>query len=78
MPALTLPDVDEAVLVRLRSRAKSTGRSVEFEANAILSEALPATGQDAWARIDAAFEKLQATGRDFGDSLAELREARER
>ena len=36
------------------------------------------SGADRWAAIDAFRERLAATGRDFGDSVQEIREDRDR
>ena len=38
----------------------------------------PPPAPDRWAAIDAFRERLAATGRDFGDSVQEIREDRDR
>jgi plasmid stability protein len=78
MSQLLIPDLDEATLARLRERAVRHGRSVETEAKAILSEALPATSAAEWAMVNSLREQLVASGRLFADSTDLIREDRNR
>lgn len=79
MSQLVIPDLDDAVMVRLRERAARRGRTVETEAKAILAEALPpAVPPDQWAAINALREELAASGRRFPDSTDSIREDRDR
>lgn len=78
MSQLLIPDVEDSLLERLRQRASAHGRTTEAEAKAILAAALRAPPADAWAAVDAFRERLAATGRDFGDSVDDLREDRAR
>jgi plasmid stability protein len=65
------------LLHRLREQATAHGRSAEAEAKAILEEALRRQA-DVWARVDAIYDRLAASGRTFSDSSELLREDRER
>lgn len=56
----------------------------EFEVVVVVQPKLPATGGTApnpanpWAQVDAIRQRLAATGRDFGDSVQDIREDRDR
>lgn len=76
MSALLIPNLDEAVLDRLRARASQSGRTVEEEARAILTEA-PAP-DPFWEQARKLRERLAATGRTFSDSAELIREDRDR
>lgn len=76
MSQLVIPDVDDALLSRLKERAARHGRSLEREAKTILAEALPESNP--WAAADKVFAELSATGRTFSDSAELIREDRER
>ena len=76
MSQLLIPDLDDAVLARLREQARRHGRAVETEAKVILSDALRLS--DPWAGADAIFNDLAATGRTFSDSADLIREDRDR
>ncbi len=78
MSQLVIPDVEEALLARLRDRAARNVRTVEAEAKAILTEALQPPPGDPWAEVDAIYQELAAEGRTFRDSVELLREDRER
>jgi plasmid stability protein len=78
MSTLVIPDLDEAILIQLRNRATTHGRTPEMEAKAILTATLQASTSDPWAVINAFRERLAATGKDFGDSTEDIREDRER
>jgi plasmid stability protein len=78
MAELVLTDVADDVLRRLQERAASEGRTPAEEAKAILSEALHGKASDAWARADAIYHRLAASGRAFSDSADLLREDRDR
>jgi plasmid stability protein len=76
MSQLVIPDLDDATLARLKERAARHGRTVETEAKAILSEALPSAGPDQWGAVNALREELVASGRTFPDSTDLIREDR--
>jgi plasmid stability protein len=78
MSHLLIPDVEPALLDRLRERASRHGRTVEMKAMAILAQALESAPQNPWAGVNAIRERLAASGRDFGDSTEMLREDRQR
>jgi antitoxin FitA len=78
MPTLTIPDVDDRTLDALRQRAKRHGRSIEVEAQHILTEAARAVPASSWAAVDAIREQLAGSGRTFGDSTEDVREDRAR
>lgn len=56
----------------------------EFEVVVVVQPKLPANGMtmpataDPWARADAIRQRLAATGRDFSESVPDIREDRER
>ena len=77
MADLLIPEIEEAVVDRLRERALIHGRTVETEAKTILQEAVQPPSQT-WAKAHAIFKSLAASGRTFGDSTDLLREDRER
>jgi plasmid stability protein len=78
MPTLLIPEVEEALLVRLRERAAVHGRTPEAEAKRILLESLPPPAAQVWAEVNALHDRLAATGQTFSDSAELLREDRDR
>jgi plasmid stability protein len=78
MPPLLIPDLDDAALAMLRALAAQHARTEAAEARAILTAALQSPTTIVWADVDAFRARLFATGNDFGDSAAEVREDRER
>ena len=78
MSQLLIPDVAESLLQQLRERAARHGRSIEAEARGILENALRPDPAKIWAEVDAIRQRLAATGRDFGDSVQDIREDRDR
>jgi plasmid stability protein len=78
MAELVLTDVDEAVLQHLQERAARHGRTPDQEAKAILAESVGGHSPDAWAPVDAIYERLAASGRTFSDSAELLRKDRDR
>ena len=78
MSQLMIPDLDDATLARLREQAARHGRSVETEAKAILSNALPPNPGHPWAEVNALREQLAASGRAFPDSAELIGEDRHR
>ena len=78
MPQLLIPDIAESLLQQLQQQATRHGRTVEAEARVILEDALRLDPAKVWAEVDAIRNALAATGRDFGDSVQDIREDRER
>jgi plasmid stability protein len=78
MSQLIIAEIEEGVLQRLRDQATAHGRTTEAEARAILEDALRRQQTDVWARVDAIYERLAASGRTFSDSAELLREDRDR
>ncbi len=78
MAELVLTNVDGVVFRNLRERAARHGRTPDQEAKAILAESVGAERLDAWAPVDAIYERLAASGRTFSDSAGLLRKDRER
>jgi plasmid stability protein len=78
MAELILTDVDTIVLHRLQERSARQGRTPAEEAKAILAEALSENRPDVWARVDAIYHRLAASGQTFSDSADLLREDRDR
>lgn len=77
MPQLVIADVDDAVIQRLEMQAAAHGRTVDAEANAILTQALEPSVSSSWEAVDALRNKLSASGRDFSDSAELVREDRD-
>jgi plasmid stability protein len=78
MPQLTIPDIDDRTLERLRQRAADHDQPVEVEAKAILAEALQTSKSDPWTAVNAMREELARSGREFPDSTPLIREDRDR
>ena len=78
MAELILTEVDDVVLHDLQERATRHGRTPAEEAKAILAEVLRGNPRDAWDSVDAIYQRLAASGRNFSDSAELLREDRER
>jgi len=78
MAELVLTDVDDVVLHHLQERAARHGRTPDQEAKAILAESVGGQRPDAWAPVDAIYERLAASGRTFSDSAELLRKDRDR
>ena len=76
MAELVLTDADDAVLHQLQERAARHGRTPDQEAKAILTESVGGKHPDAWAPVDAIYERLAASGRTFSDSAELLRDQR--
>jgi plasmid stability protein len=76
MSQLLIPDLDETTLARLRQRAARHGHSIELEAKAILTQALPAL--DPWFRTNELREELARSPREFPDSTELIRQDRQR
>lgn len=62
---LSQPDSEFEVVVVVQPKSPSTGMTTP-------------TPSDPWAGVDAIRQRLAATGRDFGDSVADIREDRDR
>ncbi len=78
MPDLLIRKLPEETIASLK-RAVRHRRSLEAEARLILETASAEPDRDeAIARIDAIYERLEATGRDFGDSTLDIRTDRDR
>jgi plasmid stability protein len=78
MSELVIANVDEMILHDLRERASRHGRTPAEEAKTILADALRGGRTEAWAPVDAIYQRLAASGRTFSDSANLLREDRER
>lgn len=78
MSQLTLRDIDESLMSRLKQRAAVHGQTVEAEAKTILAQMLGNAEDDVWARVDAIHARLASSGRTFSDSAELLREDRDR
>lgn len=78
MAELLLTNLDDTLLHHLQDRARHHGRTPAEEARAILAEALCGKHADAWASVDAIYQRLAASGRPFSDSAGLLREDRDR
>jgi len=78
MSQLTLRDIDESLMSRLKQRAAAHGQTIEAEAKTILAQMLGHAEDDVWARVDAIHARMTASGRTFSDSAELLREDRDR
>lgn len=76
MSQLTIPDLDDATLARLRDRAARHGRSIESEAKVILTQAVPTAAGSQWNAINALRERLAESGRIFQDSTDDFAQDR--
>jgi plasmid stability protein len=75
MAQLLIPDVDEAVIEALRSRAAADGTSIEEQARRIL---MRATGLDRAAAVRRLIEVRLSIGRAGGRSVDDLGSDRDR
>lgn len=78
MSDLTIHDLEQPVLERLYRLAAAHGRTPAVEAKAILEQALQPAPVTGWEQVNAIRRKLAATGRTYSDSVASIREDRER
>ena len=76
MSNILVRDLDDRLIGRLKTIAKSHGRSLQGEVKAILTEATPFLAAEA-ARISAKWHKKLA-GRKMSDSAKLIREDRNR
>ena len=78
MAQILVRDLDEAVVVRLKERARDNHRSLQGEVKAILEEA---AGQATNAEIEAILDRWQhywqQQGKTFSDSAELIREDRD-
>jgi plasmid stability protein len=77
MSQLTIANIDDRTLERLRQQAAAHDQPVEVEANAILAEALETSRADPWATANAKRDELAHSGREFPDSTPLIREDRD-
>lgn len=80
MTDVLIRDVADDLLVALKERAARNGRSLQREVMSILEAAMREEARRK-AAVEAADEirnRLAATGRDFGNSVDDLREDRAR
>ena len=77
MAQVLVRQLDNKVVVRLKKRAKEHGRSLQSEVKTILEEAVP-DYEAAWKRIEGFRKRLGKSGRRFSDSVAQIREDRDR
>lgn len=77
MAQVLVRQLDDKLVDRLKKRAKEHGRSLQSEVKTILEEAVP-DYEAAWKRIDGFRKRLKKSGRKFSDSVALIREDRDR
>ncbi|MGQ0665313.1 MAG: FitA-like ribbon-helix-helix domain-containing protein [Pseudomonadota bacterium] len=77
MAQILVRDLDERVVARLKSRAKSRGRSLQGKAKAILEDAAKVPTAAERRRIIGKWREIFA-GRTVSDSTELIREDRER
>ena len=79
MATLTLPDIDDHLVETLKARAEANARSVEAEAEELLSRALeaPSPAPDKWD-VAQRIAAMTPKGVPQTDSVLMLREDRER
>ena len=78
MAELIIPDVEDALLLRLQERARIHGHTAETEARQILADVLEPQRGGVWEQVNALRRQLAASGRNFSDSTDLLREDRDR
>jgi antitoxin FitA len=78
MAQILVRDLDEAVVVRLKERARDNHRSLQGEVKAILEEAAgQATNAEVEAILDRWQRHWQQKGKTFSDSAELIREDRD-
>ena len=79
MAQILVRGLDDALVARLKERAKLNHRSLQGEVKAILEEAAPmATKAEALAIVDRMAALLGKKGKTFSDSAELIREDRDR
>ncbi|HMS82927.1 MAG TPA: hypothetical protein PKD12_04695 [Nitrospira sp.] len=78
MPQLLVRNLTDNVVVRLKKRAKTLGRSLQAEVKAILEEAAKNVPEDFWKEADRIREQLKRSDWKFSDSAALTRKDRDR
>jgi antitoxin FitA len=79
MAQILVRDLDDALVARLKERAKQNHRSLQGEVKAILEEAAPrATRAEALAIVDDWHRYWKEQGKVFSDSAELIREDRDR
>lgn len=69
MAQIIVRNLDEQIVKALKRRAECNKRSLEAEVRDILEQAsVQIPWDEAWERIDAIREKLEASGRTFSDT----------
>ncbi len=76
MSQVLVRDVDLAVMEKLKARAQRNGRSLEAEVRAIFRSTVASDPFE--MRVEVERVRALFAGRTFGDSVALLREDRER
>jgi plasmid stability protein len=77
MGNLSIRNLDDAVIDRLKTRASRHGRSMEEEVRSIVSEAVKPSRAEWLARLDKIKANLTKQGRTFSDSSVLIREDRD-
>lgn len=78
MAQILVRDLDEALVARLKERARQNHRSLQGEVKAILEEAAPrATRVEALAIVDKWQNYWKEQGKTFSDSAELIREDRD-
>jgi antitoxin FitA len=79
MAQILLRDVDDALVARLKERARQNHRSLQAEIKAILEEEAPllATKEEALAIVDKWQRHWEAQGKTFSDSAEIIRKMRD-
>ncbi|MBC8051352.1 MAG: hypothetical protein H7X92_14575 [Chitinophagales bacterium] len=76
MGQLIVRNLDDAVLVRLKARAKAANASLEQTVRDILAEAAKPSKAEIWAEIDRMREKIGPVNLDATDLIREDRDSR--
>jgi len=78
MAQLLIRNIDDDAFARLKARAKARGRSLQAETRLILEQAAAVDPDEVWAKIDALRTRIAAKGGPRTDSVAAIREDRDR
>ena len=78
MAQVLVRNLNDKVVARLKTRAKTRGRSLQAEVKTILEEAAKDVPEDFWKEADRIRKQLGHSGRKFSDSAALIREDRDR
>ena len=78
MAQLLIRNLEDDTIQKLKTRARSHGRSLQKEVKLIIEEAAQQDFVEAWNAIDRFRSRLERSGKVFSDSAELVREDRDR